>query len=260
MKVLRLFLPLMLRVILREYLGAKELSNRCITLSPELTPITIGRAESCTYQVGNEFGELVRWIARIQATIVIENGSIKLLDGERGRPSTNGVWCHAERIDPEILLTPGLQLVIFKAEIAKITLDVFANGINDASDNLHDTFTGDDLLDRLQEKVETFGGQVETFGGQIRALHKQVELLGGQLAQREAIDSSQERRLVLTEKRLYRLFALVLGCVAAIVLASGWTGGSADDKKQWTTTLTSIAFGAAALYLKSKENQSEKRS
>ena len=241
----------MLRVILREYLGSVELSNRCITLSPELTPITIGRAESCTYQVGNEFGELVRWIARIQATIVIENGAIKLLDGIKGKPSTNGVYCHAERITPEILLTPGLQLVIFKAENAKVTLDVFANGINDDRDEAHGTYTGEDLLDRIQEKVEAFGGQID-------ALHNQVELLSGQLAQREAIDSNQERRLIQTEKRLNRVLAIVFGCVAAIVLASGFSGGSAEDKKLWTSTLTSIAIGGAAVYFKSKENQVEK--
>lgn len=242
----------MLKAILREYLGSEELSSRAITLDADGVPITIGRSMICTYQIGTKFGDLVCWIARIQATIVAENGSIKLLDGEKGRPSTNGVWCHAERIDPEILLTPGLQLTLFKAERAKVTLDVvaFING-EAAVDNLHETFTGEDLLDRLQEKVELLGGQ-------IGALHQQVELLGGQLAQREAIDSNQERRLVLTEKRLYRLFAVVFGCVAAIVLASGWTGGSAEDKKQWTTTLTAVAIGSAAAYFKSKENQAQK--
>ena len=242
----------MLRAILREYLGSEELSSRAISLNPGLTPITIGRSESCTYQVGSKFSDLSKWIARIQATIVEENGAIKLLDGVKGKPSTNGVHCHAERIAPEILLTPGLQLTIFKAENAKVTLDIADSySSEDAHDELHGTYTGEDLLDRLQEKVEAFGGQVG-------ALHKQVELLGEQLAQREAIDSNQERRLIQTEKRLNRVLAIVFGCVAAIVLASGWTGGSAEDKKQWTTTLTSIAFGAAALYLKSKENQSEK--
>ena len=243
---------MLLRAILREYLGSEEQSSRSITLNLDVAPITIGRSEVCTYQVGSKFGELAKWVARIQATIVTENGAIKLLDGIKDRPSTNGVYCHSERIAPEIFLTPGLQLTLFKAERAKVTLEVVAFISNDvAIDNLHETFTGEDLLDRLQEKVELLGGQ-------IGALHKQVELLGGQLAQREAIDSNQERRLVLTEKRLYRLFTVVFGFVALIVLVSGWTGGSAEDKKQWTTTLTSVAIGAAALYFKSKENQSEK--
>lgn len=242
----------MLRAVLREYLGSEELSNRRIPLDLELAPITIGRSEGCTYQIGNEFGELVKWVARIQATIVDENGAIKLIDGVKGRPSTNGVHCHAERIDGAIALTPGLQLTIFKADRAKVTLDVTdSDDSNDAHDNAHGTYTGEDLLDRLQEKVELLGGQ-------IGALHQQVELLGGQVAQREAIDSNQERRLVQTEKRLNRVLAIVLGCVAAIVLASGWTGGSAEDKKQWSATLTSIAIGAAAVYFKSKENQVEK--
>jgi len=242
----------MLKAILREYLGSEELSSRSIALNFDGAPITIGRSEVCTYQVGSKFGELSKWVARIQATIVTENGSIKLIDGVKGRPSTNGVYCHTERIDPEILLTPGLQLTLFKAERAKVTLEVVAFIDGDvASDNPHDTFTGGDLLDRLQEKVEAFSGQ-------IFALHQQVELLGGQLAQREAIDSNQERRLVLTEKRLNRVLAIVFGCVAAIVLASGWTGGSAEDKKLWSSTLTSIAIGGAAVYFKSKENQAEK--
>lgn len=248
----------MLKALLREYLGSEELSSRSITLNLDVAPITIGRSILCTYQVGDKFGNLHAWIARIQATIVTENGSIKLLDGEKGRVSTNGVWCHAERIEPEILLTPGLQLVIFKVENAKVTLDVFLDGINDDRDEAHETFTGDDLLDRLQEKVEAFSFQAEVFGGQIGDLHKQVELLGGQLAQREAIDGNQDRRLALTEKRLYRLFSLVFGCVAVIVLAIGWTGGSAEDKKLWTSTLGAIAIGSVAAYIKSKEPQSEK--
>lgn len=241
----------MLRAILREYLGSEELSSRSIALNVDGAPITIGRSTTCTYQVGSKFGELVCWVARIQATIVIENGSIKLLDGEKGRPSTNGVYSHSERIAPEILLTPGLQLTIFKAERAKVTLDITDKDAFLGEGGAHDTFTGEDLLDRLQEKVELLGGQ-------ILALHQQVELLGGQLTQRETIDSNQERRLVLTEKRLYRLFALVFGCVAVIVLASGWAGGSAEDKKLWTSTLTAIAIGSVAAYIKSKEPQSEK--
>ena len=252
----------MLRAILREYLGSEELSHHCIILNPELLPITIGRAENCTYKVGSKFGELVKWIARVQITIAAENGAIKLIDGVQGKPSTNGVYCHGERIAPEIALTPGLQLTVFKADRAKVTLEVETAASDDASDRVHDTFTGEDLIDRLQEKVELLSGQIEALhhqlkalDGQIVVLHRQVKLFDGQLAQREAIDTNQEARLVLTEKRLNRVLAVVLGCVAAIVLASGWTGGSAEDKKQWSTTLTSIAIGVAALYFKAKENQ-----
>lgn len=249
----------MLRAILREYLGSEELSSRSIALNVDCEPITIGRSTTCTYQVGTNFGELVCWVARIQATIVVENGSIKLIDGEKGRPSTNGVYCHSERIAPEILLTPGLQLTLFKADRGKVTLDVAAFIDGDVEiDNPPGTFTGQDLLDRLQEKVGLLGEQIGAFNGQILALHQQVELLGGQLEQREMIDSNQERRLVLTEKRLYRFFALVFGCVAVIVLASGWAGGSAEDKKLWTSTLTAIAIGSVAAYIKAKEPQSEK--
>lgn len=249
----------MLRAILREYLGSEALSSRVIALNPGNAPITIGRSSTCTYQVGSAFGDLSKWISLIQATIAEENGAIKLIDGVKGKPSTNGVHCHAERIAPEILLIPGLQLTIFKVERAKVTLDVSDSySSDDARDELHGTYTGEDLLDRLQEKVEAIGGQVGAFGGQVGALHKQVELLGEQLAQREEIDSNQERRLILIEKRFYRLFALVFGFVAVIVLANGWTGGSAEDKKQWTSTLTAIAIGSVAAYFKSKENQSEK--
>lgn len=242
----------MLKAILREYLGTDELSSRSIALNFDGAPITIGRSTTCTYQVGSNFGDLSQWVARIQATIVTENGSIKLIDGVKGRPSTNGVYCHSERIDPEILLTPSLQLTLFKAECAKVTLEIvaFIDG-EGASDNLHDTFTGEDLLNRLQEKVGLLDGQ-------IGALQQQVELFSGQLAHRVAIDNNQERRLVLAEKRLNRVLAIVFGCVAAIVLASGFSGGSAEDKKLWSSTLTSIAIGGAAVYFKSKENQAEK--
>ena len=250
---------MLLKAVLREYLGSEELSSRAIALNVNGAPITIGRSTTCTYQVGNKFGDLVCWVARIQATIVVENGAVKLLDGERGRPSTNGVYCHSERIAPEILLTPGLQLTLFKAERAKVTLEIVAFIKGEAAvDKGNDTFTGEDLLDRLQEKVELLGGQIGAFSGQVGALHKQVELLGRQLSQREEIDINQERRLVLTEKRLYRLFAIVFGCVAAIVLASGWTGGSTEDKKLWASTLTAIVIGAVAAYIKAKEPQSEK--
>lgn len=245
---------LMLRAILREYLGSEELSNRSIALTPGLTPITIGRSESSTYQVGNEFGELVRWVARIQVTIVDENGAIKLFDGVKGKPSTNGVYSHTERIATSILLTPGLQLTLFKAGRAKITLDVTGA----VTGGGRDTFNGDDLLDRLQEKVEALDGQIGALHEQVNTLHRQVELFDRHLEQSKAIDINQEGRLILTEKRLNRVLAVTLGCFAVIVLASGWTGGSAEDKKQWSSTLTSIAIGAAALYFKSKENQVEK--
>ena len=249
----------MLRAILREYLGSEELSRRSIPLDIGGKPITIGRSPNCTYQIGEKFNDLSRWVSFIQATLLDENGCIKLIDGVKGKVSTNGVYCHAERIEGAILLTPGLQLTIFKADRAKVTLDVTnSKRSNGTQDELHGTYTGEDLLDRLQEKVELLGGQIGAFTGQIGALHRQVELLGGQLAQREAIDSNQERRLILTEKRLYRLFALVFGFIAAIVLANGWTGGSAEDKKLWTSTLGAIVIGSAAAYFKSKENQSEK--
>ena len=235
----------MLRAILREYLGTEELSRHSIPLDIGGKPITIGRSPGCTYQIGDKFNDLSKWVARIQATILDENGCIKLVDGVKGKASTNGVYCHAERIEGAIVLTPGLQLTIFKADRAKVTLDVTdSKRSSGTQDELHGTYTGEDLLDRLQEKVEAIG--------------EQVELLGEQLAQREAIDSNQERRLILIEKRFYRLFALVFGFVAVIVLVNGWTGGSAEDKKQWTSTLTAIAIGSVAAYLKSKENQSEK--
>jgi len=46
---------------------------------------------------------------------------------------------------------------------------------------------------------------------------------------------------------------LLLVAIAVIVLAFGWSGGNSEDKKQWSSTFTSIAIGIAALYLKSKE-------
>jgi hypothetical protein len=256
----------MLRAVLREYLGTDELSHQFITLNPDLMPITIGRAEHCTYKVGTKFGELIKWVARIQVMIMAEDNLIKIIDGVPGRPSTNGIYCHGDRISPETVLTPGLQLTIFKAERAKVTLEVETVDSDD-SDRSHDTFTGEDLLDLLQEKLELLDGQIgalhqqiTALDGQIAALHQQVNLFDGQLSQRVAAGVDQEARLVHSEVRLNRVLAVVLGCVAAIVLASGWMGGSAEDRKQWSTTLTSVAIGAAALYFKAKENQLQQKS
>src|SRR5579885_62390 len=70
---------------------------------------------------------------------------------------------------------------------------------------------------------------------------------------RWAIDTNQEQRLMAAEQRRNRVLTVLFAAIAAIVLASGWVGGSNEDKKQWSSTLTSIAIGVAALYFKSKD-------
>lgn len=239
----------MLKATLREYKGSQELSKRSLDFDRTSGSITIGRSESCDYTIGQALGEWAKGIARVQATLEISDGAITLIDGSRERPSTNGIWLHGEPIKDAIALIPGLDLTLFKSGQAKVSLIVADT--ESTSDRSLDTYTGQDLLSLVQEQAEA-GSRA------IAALQEQVAALAEQLTHREAIDTNQERRLVQTEKRLNRALASVLGVIAAIVLASGWSGGTLEDRKQWSSTLQAIAIGIAAAYFKSKENEQAK--
>ena len=237
-----------LQAVIREHMGAVERDRRAIALEPIPGVITLGRSEGCTYRLGKSLSHLALGISKVQATITLQADGIFLRDGGTEGPSTNGIYCHAEKVSGSIALVPGLELTLFKHGLAKVSLVV-----TDSQNSNHsgDTYTGQDLLSVMQEQMEALAAQTS-------AIHHQVELLDGQLKQREAIDSNQENRILRTERRLNRVLAVVFGVVAVIVLASGWSGGSAEDKKQWSSTLTAIAIGVAAAYFKSKENEGQK--
>lgn len=235
---------------LREYTGTIERDRRFLELINPGTPITIGRSDLCTYKIGMTLGNLALGISKVQATITFEQGEIRLKDGGADGLSTNGIYCHGEKLETPIALVPGLELTLFKHGIAKVTLHMTDLALVEHG---RDTYTGQDLLSVLQEQVATMGGQMD-------ALQLQVGLLGTQLAHREVLDRTQddrdrqqEQRLLTAEKRLNRVVVLLLVAIAVIVLAFGWSGGNSEDKKQWSSTFTSIAIGIAALYLKSKE-------
>lgn len=235
---------------LREYTGTTERDRRFLELINPGTPITIGRSDLCTYKIGMTLGNLALGISKVQATITFEQGEIRLKDGGADGLSTNGIYCHGEKLETPIALVPGLELTLFKHGIAKVTLHMTDLAVVEHG---RDTYTGQDLLSVLQEQVATMGGQMD-------ALQLQVGLLGTQLAHREVLDRTQddrdrqqEQRLLTAEKRLNRVVVLLLVAIAVIVLAFGWSGGNSEDKKQWSSTFTSIAIGIAALYLKSKE-------
>jgi len=261
---------------LREYTGTTERDRRFLELINPGTPITIGRSDLCTYKIGMTLGNLALGISKVQATITFEQGEIRLKDGGADGLSTNGIYCHGEKLETPIALVPGLELTLFKHGIAKVTLHMTDLAVVEHG---RDTYTGQDLLSVLQEQVadlavvehgrDTYTGQellsvlqeqVATMGGQMDALQFQIGLLGTQLAHREVLDRTQddrdrqqEQRLLTAEKRLNRVVVLLLVAIAVIVLAFGWSGGNSEDKKQWSSTFTSIAIGIAALYLKSKE-------
>jgi len=235
---------------LREYTGTTERDRRFLELINPGTPITIGRSDLCTYKIGMTLGNLALGISKVQATITFEQGEIRLKDGGADGLSTNGIYCHGEKLETPIALVPGLELTLFKHGIAKVTLHMTDLAVVEYG---RDTYTGQDLLSVLQEQVATMGGQMD-------ALQLQIGLLGTQLAHREVLDRTQddrdrqqEQRLLTAEKRLNRVVVLLLVAIAVIVLAFGWSGGNSEDKKQWSSTFTSIAIGIAALYLKSKE-------
>lgn len=235
---------------LREYTGTIERDRRFLELINPGTPITIGRSDLCTYKIGMTLGNLALGISKVQATITFEQGEIRLKDGGADGLSMNGIYCHGEKLDAPIALVPGLELTLFKHGIAKVTLHMTDLALVEHG---RDTYTGQALLSVLQEQVATMGGQMD-------ALQLQVGLLGTQLAHREVLDRTQddrdrqqEQRLLTAEKRLNRVVVLLLVAIAVIVLAFGWSGGNSEDKKQWSSTFTSIAIGIAALYLKSKE-------
>ena len=235
---------------LREYTGTTERDRRFLELINPGTPITIGRSDLCTYKIGMTLGNLALGISKVQATITFEQGEIRLKDGGADGLSTNGIYCHGEKLETPIALVPGLELTLFKHGIAKVTLHMTDLAVVEHG---RDTYTGQELLSVLQEQVATMDGQMD-------ALQLQVGLLGTQLAHREVLDRTQddrdrqqEQRLLTAEKRLNRVVVLLLVAIAVIVLAFGWSGGNSEDKKQWSSTFTSIAIGIAALYLKSKE-------
>jgi len=237
-----------MKATIREYMGSEERDRRLLSLEPWMGTVTLGRSESCTYTIGKTLGNLALGISKVQATITAAGDTFTLKDGGVDGVSTNGIYCHAEKIEGSIALTPGLELVLFKHGMAKVTLVISDGAVVEYG---KDTYTGQDLLSVLQV-------QVQTLDGEIGALHHQVEALGNQLAQREAIDTNQEQRLMAAEQRLNRVLTVLFAAIAAIVLASGWVGGSNEDKKQWSSTLTSIAIGVAALYFKSKDKEVEK--
>jgi len=235
---------------LREYTGTTERDRRFLELINPGTPITIGRSDLCTYKIGMTLGNLALGISKVQATITFEQGEIRLKDGGADGLSTNGIYCHGEKLETPIALVPGLELTLFKHGIAKVTLHMTDLAVVEHG---RDTYTGQELLSVLQEQVATMDGQMD-------ALQLQVGLLGTQLAHREVLDRTQddrdrqqEQRLLTAEKRLNRVVVLLLVAIAVIVLVFGWSGGNSEDKKQWSSTFTSIAIGIAALYLKSKE-------
>jgi hypothetical protein len=236
----------MLTATLREFMGSTERSKQVLNLDPARSSITLGRSETCTYPIGKTLGDWAKGIARVQATIESTGDGIVLIDGSREKVSTNGIWVHGEPIQGAIALHPGLELTLFKSGSAKVSLII--NDPDTEGDRTSDTYTGQDLLGVLQE-------QVSLLAEQNHRIESQVVLLAEQLAHRTAIDTNQEQRLIQTEKRLNRVLAIVFACVSAIVFASGWTGGTIEDRKQWSSTFTSIAIGVAALYFKSKENE-----
>lgn len=239
----------MLKATLREYMGSVERDKRSLLLDRTLGTITIGRGGECTYQIGKTLGDWAKGIGRVQATIEFTEDTITLVDGSREKASTNGIWLHGEPIQGAIALTPGMDLTLFKAGLAKVSLII--NDTEAVHDHGKDTYTGEDLLSVLQLQVS----RIEEQG---QRMQEQVLLLAEQLTHREAIDTAQETRLLATEKRLNRMVALVLGAIAVIVLATGFLGGgSNEERKQWSSGLTSVAIGAAALYFKYKEKELE---
>ena len=233
-----------MQATLREYMGSEERDRRVLDLTPTSTPLTIGRADACTYKIGQTLGSLALGISKVQATIFGNATQLTLKDGGADGASTNGIYCHAEKIEGSIALVPGLELTLFKHGIAKVTLVINSQAVIEYG---KDTYTGQDLLAVMQE-------QVAAFSDQMAVLHQQVDLLGEQITHREAIDNNQERRLLIAEQRINRVFAGLCGAIAVIVLVSGFWSGSAEDKKLWGSTLTSIACGIAALYFKSKDS------
>jgi pSer/pThr/pTyr-binding forkhead associated (FHA) protein len=234
-----------MQAVIREYMGTVERDRYALPLEPIPGVITLGRSEGCTYRLGKSLGHLAMGISKVQATITLQGNDIFLRDGGTEGASTNGIYCHAEKVNGSVALVPGMELTLFKQGIAKVTLIV---SDSQGSSQGSDTYTGHEVLAQLQ-------GQMEALAAQTSAVHEQVELLDGQLKQREAIDAKQEERLKQTEKRLNRVLAAVFGVIALIVLASGWSGGTLEDRKQWSSTLTAISIGIAAAYFKSKENE-----
>jgi len=233
-----------MKATLREYMGTEERDRRSLQLLPDQGPVTIGRSESCTHTIGKTLGQLALGISKVQATITFNETQIALKDGGVEGVSTNGIYNHNERVKGAIVLVPGLELVLFKHGIAKVTLVVSeALALVEYG---KDTYTGQDLLSVLQEQQQAMTGQLE-------ALHLQVSLLGDQITQRETIDNNQERRLFAAEQRLNRVVMYLLSAIAVIVLVFGWSGGNSEEKKRLSSTITSVAIALAVAYLKSKE-------
>lgn len=240
-----------MQATLREYFGAEERDRRVLDLQPSETPITLGRSGECTYQIGKTLGTSALSISKVQATITAPDGVLLLQDGGVGGVSANGIYCHGERLDEPVPLVPGLELTLFKHGLAKVAFSVNTTAI---AEHRGDTYTGQGLVDVLQE-------QVHAISGQVAAMNLQIGLLADQLAAREALDKQQaERDKQQAERdkqqdqRLNRVLAGVCGVIAVIVLLSGWSGGSAEDKKAWSSTFTSVAIGIAALYFKSQDH------
>jgi len=239
---------MLLKATLREFMGTEERHRRAITLEPIPGVITLGRSEGCTYRIGKGLGHLALGISKVQCTITLQENGIFLRDGGTEGASANGIYCHTERLNGSIALVPGLELTIFKHGLAKVSL-VISDSQSDSQGS--DTYTGQELLSVMQ-------AQMAEMAEQTSAMHEQVKLLDSQLKQREAIDRNQEQRLIRAEKRLNRVLAIVFGVIALIVLASGWSGGTLEDRKQWSSTLTAISIGIAGAYFKSKENEGTK--
>lgn len=258
----------MLKATLREYLGTTERAKQVIRLDRAQGDITLGRAESCTYQIGKSLGQFGEGISRIQATIEFKPDRIVLVDGSRKEQSTNRVWVHGAPIDGEIDLYPGLELTLFRAG-GKISLVI--NDPDTAGDGSSDTYTGQELLGLLQE-------QTEGMSKSIVALQKQVVALGEQLAHREKLDAQREeldaqradldaqqsQQLNDLQRRVRHIVSGVLVFAAVIVLGSGLLKDlGADERKEWRSLLSSVikelllagALGGGALLVqKSKEN------
>jgi len=238
-----------LKAVIREFLGPDEVGRIPLVLTEGAGTITLGRAEKCSYKLGRNLGTLGQGISKIQATITAFGDVITLQDGSSEGRSTNGIYCHSERLDGPITLQPGLELTLFKHGLAKVTFIVSDTALLDPHS---DTYTGEELLSVLQREVATLVVEV-------KALKDNNALTLEQLKQRELSDSAQEQRLLRAEKRLNSVVAGILGAVALIVLISGWSGGTLEDRKQWSSTLTAIVIGLGAAYFNAKKNDGQKK-
>ena len=235
----------MLTATLREFMGSTERFKQVIDLDRSRGDITIGRSESCTYQIGKYLGKFGEGISRVQATIEFKPDSIVLVDGSRKEQSKNRVWVHGAPIDGEITLYPGLDLTLFKAG-GKVSLVI--NDPDTGGAHASDTYTGHELLGVLQEQVTLMAEQNEEVKAQVAALAEQ-------LAHRNALDDNQEQRLLQTEKRLNRMFTVIFGSISAIVLIASFLGGDSDNRKLLTNAAATALSGGIAIYFEKQRKE-----